>query len=69
MVHDAVILAGGKGTRLRQRLGDLPKPLIDVAGIPLLERQINFLRRYNIRRILYLLIIKQKKLRPFALSL
>ena len=32
-----VILAGGKGTRLRERLGNLPKPLVDICGIPLLE--------------------------------
>jgi D,D-heptose 1,7-bisphosphate phosphatase len=35
-----VILAGGKGTRLKDRLGDLPKPMIPIAGKPLLEHQI-----------------------------
>lgn len=36
----AVILAGGKGTRLASRLDGKPKPLIDVGGVPLLRRQI-----------------------------
>lgn len=36
----AVILAGGKGTRLASRLNGKPKPLVDVGGIPLLERQL-----------------------------
>ena len=36
----AVILAGGKGTRLASRLNGKPKPLVAVGGIPLLERQL-----------------------------
>jgi len=27
-LEQAVIIAGGKGTRLSSRLGDLPKPLV-----------------------------------------
>lgn len=34
----AVILAGGRGTRLRAVTGDLPKPMVPVAGRPILER-------------------------------
>ena len=37
----AVILAGGKGTRLASRLNGKPKPLVDVDGVPLLKRQID----------------------------
>lgn len=36
----AVVLAGGKGTRLASRLNGKPKPLVDVCGVPLLQRQI-----------------------------
>jgi histidinol-phosphate phosphatase family protein len=35
-----VIVAGGKGTRLRERLGGLPKPMVSIAGKPLLEHQV-----------------------------
>lgn len=49
-----VILAGGKGTRLRERLGNLPKPLIDVCGVPLLQRQILLAKRYGFERVLIL---------------
>lgn len=35
-MFEAVILAGGKGTRLKSITGDIPKPLIDVAGQPFL---------------------------------
>jgi D,D-heptose 1,7-bisphosphate phosphatase len=42
-----VILAGGKGTRLKDRLGDLPKPMIPIAGKPLLEHQVALARKYG----------------------
>ena len=38
-----VILAGGFGTRLAHISGGKPKPLMEVAGKPILERQVNFL--------------------------
>jgi D-glycero-alpha-D-manno-heptose 1-phosphate guanylyltransferase len=41
----AVILAGGLGTRLRSALGDLPKALAPIAGRPFLEYQIKLMRR------------------------
>jgi histidinol-phosphate phosphatase family protein len=42
-----VILAGGKGTRLKDRLGDLPKPMISIGGKPLLEHHIELARRHG----------------------
>ncbi len=44
----AVILAGGKGTRLAERLNGRPKPLIDVAGIPLMQRQLETLQSHGV---------------------
>ncbi len=49
-----VIIAGGRGTRLRQMTGDLPKSMVDVGGKPLLEHQILLARQYGIRDILIL---------------
>ena len=53
-MKQVVILAGGKGTRLRERLGDLPKALIDVCGVPLLQRQIDLAKRYAFTNALVL---------------
>ncbi len=39
-----VIMAGGKGTRISQLFPDIPKPLIPIDGIPVLEREIISLR-------------------------
>lgn len=38
-----IILAGGAGTRLKSVTGDLPKPLVDICGTPLLGRQLEML--------------------------
>jgi len=52
MIKQAVILAGGMGTRLRARLGDLPKPMIPIAGKPLLEHQVEMLVRQGFKQVL-----------------
>ena len=47
------ILAGGKGTRLKDRLGDLPKPMIPVGGKPLLEHQVELARKYGFTDLVF----------------
>ncbi len=49
---NAVILAGGKGTRLAPLSGDLPKPLVPLAGRPLLEYLFDLLRHYKITDVI-----------------
>lgn len=46
-MQQAIILAGGMGMRLKTRLGDLPKPLIPIAGKALLVHQIELAKRYG----------------------
>jgi dTDP-glucose pyrophosphorylase len=47
----AVIMAGGEGMRLRPITENIPKPMVDIAGVPLLERQIDRLTQAGIRRV------------------
>lgn len=47
----AVIIAGGKGTRLGRITERLPKPLIKIGGKPILEHQINLLAKSGIKEI------------------
>lgn len=47
----AVIMAGGRGTRLLPLTERLPKPMLTVAGRPILERLVLHLMSFGIRRI------------------
>ena len=53
-MRQAIILAGGKGTRLAERLHGLPKPLVQIARQPLLQRQLLLLKEQGITRVLLL---------------
>ena len=45
------MLAGGMGTRLKSRFGELPKPLAPLGGRPLLERQLEWLAGHGVRDV------------------
>jgi histidinol-phosphate phosphatase family protein len=51
----AVILAGGRGERMRPLTDIRPKPMIEIGGKPFLEHQILLLREQGFRRVLLLL--------------
>ncbi|MGH4033394.1 sugar phosphate nucleotidyltransferase [Actinomycetota bacterium Odt1-20B] len=44
----AVVMAGGEGTRLRPLTLQLPKPLLPVAGQPIMEHVLRLLRRHGL---------------------
>ena len=48
---NAIILAGGNGTRLRPLTEELPKPMIPVLNKPLMEYSIDLLKKYGITDI------------------
>ncbi len=51
MPMQAVILAGGLGTRFRPLTLKTPKPMIPVMGKPYLEYQLHYLKSYNISEV------------------
>jgi len=51
----AVILAGGRGTRLRPITDTRPKPMVEIHGKPFLEYLVEMLRSQGFERILMLL--------------
>ena len=48
---EAVILAGGKGTRLKPYTVTLPEPLVPVGDQPVLELIINQLREQGFKKV------------------
>lgn len=52
MIPQAVILLGGKGTRLAAQYPDVPKALVPVAGRPFLEWQLAWLKKNGVTRVL-----------------
>ena len=51
-INKAVILAAGRGTRMRELTAELPKPMINVRGKPVLQHIIEGLRDAGIRECL-----------------
>lgn len=47
-----VIMAGGRGTRISELFPDIPKPMIPVCGIPVLEREISSLKEQGFTDII-----------------
>lgn len=48
-IRKAVILAGGKGLKMRPLTYDMPKAMIPINGRPVLEHIIEHLRRYDVK--------------------
>lgn len=51
-ITKAVVLAGGRGTRMRELTDELPKPMLQVRGKPVLQHIIEGLRDANLTDIL-----------------
>ena len=53
MLHDveAVVLVGGKGTRLRPLTLSAPKPMLPTAGVPFLAHLLSRIRESGVRRV------------------
>ena len=52
MIKEAIILAGGLGTRLQGAIEDLPKSMAPINGKPFLEYLLNYLIDYNIEKVI-----------------
>ncbi|MGH7820880.1 MAG: nucleotidyltransferase family protein, partial [Candidatus Binatia bacterium] len=49
-VRDAVVLAAGRGTRMKDLTEEIPKPMLPIRGRPLLEHIFDALREVGIER-------------------
>jgi len=51
-MFEAVILAGGVGTRLKSISGNIPKPMVEINGIPFLYRLLGLLEKSGCSRVI-----------------
>jgi len=64
-INQAVILAAGRGTRMRELTADLPKPMIEVHGKPVLQHIVEGLRDAGIRECLIVVGYRADAVRDF----
>jgi NDP-sugar pyrophosphorylase family protein len=62
-IPDVVILSGGFGLRLRGIIGEVPKPMAQIAGRPFLELLLKQLKRHGFRRVILSVGYKQEMIR------
>src|SRR5215210_7142502 len=64
-VKQAIILAGGLGTRLRSAVPDLPKCMAPVAGKPFISYVIKYYQRQGIEKFIFSLGYKHELIQEF----
>jgi len=61
----AVVLAAGRGTRMRELTNDVPKPMIEVRGKPVLHHIVQGLRDAGVRKFLIIVGYHAEAVRNF----
>lgn len=68
-VKSAIILAAGFGKRMRHLTHEVPKPLINFKGKPLIQYSIDFLESLNVQEIVINVHYKSDQIKEFVRSL
>ena len=61
-VNTAVLLAAGRGTRMKNLTEEIPKPMLPVAGRPLLEHIVIALRSAGIERFVVIVGYQRERI-------
>jgi len=61
----AIILAGGRGKRLRPITDYVPKPLIPINNMPIIEWQIRYLKKYGVTEVIICTGYKTEMIRNY----
>ena len=64
-INQAVILAGGRGTRLSEETSLVPKPMVKIGNLPILIHIMNIYHKYNIRDFVICLGYKGEIIRNY----
>lgn len=63
-----VILAGGYGTRLSEYTEKIPKPMVDVGGLPMIEHIMNHYSNYGYKEFIICLGYKQEIIKDYFIN-
>ena len=63
-----VILAGGYGTRLSEYTVNIPKPMVSIGGIPMIEHIMNYYSYYGFNDFIICLGYKQEIIKNFFIN-
>lgn len=61
----ALILAGGKGERLKPITREIPKPLIPLQGKPIIEYSLDLLKKFGIKDVILSIGFKGEKIKEY----
>ncbi|NOQ75979.1 MAG: HAD-IIIA family hydrolase [Crocinitomix sp.] len=50
-IREAIVLAGGLGTRLRDVIGEFPKPLAPINNLPFLQYLLDYLKQNGVQKV------------------
>lgn len=64
-MFEAIVLAGGLGTRLRSVVNDLPKPMAPVADKPFLAWLLTYLRQQGVRHVILAVCYKADLIKAY----
>ncbi|MCL4440184.1 MAG: nucleotidyltransferase family protein, partial [Firmicutes bacterium] len=65
-IQSAIILAGGKGERLRPYTNDRPKPMVEIGGHPILEYQLMQLKVAGITEVVFACSYQRQTLQEYV---
>jgi NDP-sugar pyrophosphorylase family protein len=66
LVSQAIILAGGKATRMRPYTDDAPKAMVPVAGTPIIGYQLAWLAEHGVKRVVLSVGYKADMIRDYV---
>jgi D-glycero-alpha-D-manno-heptose 1-phosphate guanylyltransferase len=66
MINEAIVLAGGRGTRLQTVVADLPKSLAPVTGKPFMAYLLDYAKKQGIKKFIFALGYKSEQIEAFV---
>jgi len=67
-IDTAVVLCGGRGTRLQEHSQAIPKPLVEVGGLPIVWHVVSIFAAQGVERVLLLTGYRSELVAAFAAS-